>query len=60
MVSALAVKAGLRKRAWQPFDTITLIRPVSSSRLMNMVPPAVAGRWRCDTVPACTLTLPTG
>ena len=44
MVSALAVKASVRKRAWQPLDTITLIRPVSSSRFMNIVPPAVAGR----------------
>ena len=39
-----APRATFRKRAQHPFEITTLIRPVSSSRLRKVVPPAVAGR----------------
>jgi len=44
-------RATRRNRVHAPRETITLIRPVSSSRLMKMVPWAVAGRWRWVTIP---------
>ena len=46
-----AVRATLRWAVQQPFDTTTLMRPVSSSRFTKSVPPAVAGRWRWVTTP---------
>ena len=51
-----ALRATLRNRAQHPFDTTTLISPVSSSRLRNVTPWAVIGRWRWVTTPA-TITL---
>ncbi len=51
-----ASRATLRNLAQQPFEITTLIKPVSSSRLRNVTPCAVIGRWRCVTTPAtCTI-----
>ena len=55
--SAGRSRTSVRYRIQQPRDTTTFTSPVSSSRLRNVVPPAVIGRWRCVTNPA-TRTLP--
>ena len=58
IIIAGASRATRRKRAQQPFDTTTLISPVSSSRLRNVVPWAVIGRWRWVTTPATVTRAP--
>ena len=44
----------------RPAVQITLTRPVSSSRLRNTMPFAVAGCWRCVTTPATSTTVRSG
>ena len=58
--SADAVCASLRCRAHTPGEHRTLTIPVSSSRLMNVTPCAVAGRCRCVTAPATSTRVPSG
>ena len=48
--SAGAEATAARWWAHSPGEQMTLTTPVSSSRLMNTVPPAVDGRWRWVTI----------
>ena len=60
ITSADAVWASLRCRAHTPREHITLTMPVSSSRLRNVTPCAVAGRCRWVTAPATSTRVPSG